>query len=314
MSRHFIIDCDTAEDDITSLFMLLRNGLDVEGITIVEGNIQFTQEIDNALWALEFLDENNKTYNIPVYPGSQRPIVKSYRTVENVHGKGGIGDLTPKPKKLRAENKHAIDAIIEFADRYAGELEFLAISPLTNLALAYLKDKTIAEKIKKVWIMGGTIFGRGNITPVAEYNIWVDPDAAKIVFHSGMDITMVAWDLITNYTIEQHEWENIQKLNTKMGNFYISIYNHYRKFAMEKQKMNGNPHPDLITTAVAIDSSVVTKLEKQYVDVENCECLTRGMTVIDYLGVLGKEPNVNVVYSIDMKKFLSMLYSLLSWF
>lgn len=314
MARHFIIDCDTAEDDITSLFLLLRNNINVEGITIVEGNIEFNQEVNNALWALEFLAENGHEYTIPVYPGSQRPLVKSYRTVENVHGRGGVGDFIPKPKRLKPENKHAIDAIIELADRYAGELEFLAISPLTNLALAYLKDKSIAEKIKKVWIMGGTIYGRGNITPVAEYNIWVDPDAAKIIFHSGMDLTMIAWDLITNYTIDTHEWEKIKNMKTRMSEFYISIYTHYRKFAKEKQKMSGNPHPDVITTAIAIDPSIATKVEKQYVDIENCDCLTRGMTVIDYLGVLGKEPNVNVVYEIDKERFLSLLYHLLSWF
>ncbi|AWR97389.1 nucleoside hydrolase [Acidianus sulfidivorans JP7] len=310
MSRYFIIDCDTAEDDITSLFMLLRYGINVEGVTIVEGNISFDQEVNNALWALEFINRSD----IPVYPGSRKPIVKSYRTVENVHGKGGIGDIIPKPKFLKAQNKHAVDAIIDLADRYQGELEFLAISPLTNLALAYLKDNSIADKIKKVWIMGGTIFGRGNITPVAEYNFWVDPDAAKIIFNSGMDLTMVSWDLITNYTIDEKEWEHIKQMNTKMSNFYISIYEHYRKFAMQYQKMNGNPHPDVITTSIAIDPSVATKVEKQYVDIENCDCLTRGMTVIDYLGVLGKNPNTNVVYEIDKQKFLSMLYSLLSWF
>jgi len=306
--RHFIIDCDTAEDDIMSLFMLLRYGISVEGITIVEGNISFEQEVNNALWALEFVGKD-----ISVYPGSQRPIIKSYRTVENVHGKGGIGDKVVKPSKLKPSNKHAVDAIIELADRFAGELEFLAISPLTNLALAYLKDKGIAEKIKKVWVMGGTIYGRGNITPVAEYNIWVDPDAAKIVFNSGMDITMVSWDLITNYTVNE-EWEEIKKMKTKLSEFYIDIYTHYRNYAMTKQKMKGNPHPDLITTAIAVDKSVATKIERQYVDVENCDCLTRGMTVIDYLGILGKKPNVDVVYEINREKFINMLYYLLSWF
>ena len=192
MKRHFVIDCDTAEDDIMSLFMLIRNGVSVEGVTIVEGNISYEQEINNALWALEFI----KREDIKVYPGSDRPLVKNFRSVEEVHGKGGIGDKIVKPQKLRAENKKAVDAIVELADRYAGKLEFLAISPLTNLALAYLKDKSIVDKIKKVWVMGGTVWGRGNITPVAEYNIWVDPDAAKIVFNSGFNITMVPWDVI----------------------------------------------------------------------------------------------------------------------
>ncbi len=313
MARHFVIDCDTAEDDIMSLYMLLRNGVEVEGVTIVEGNIAFEQEVNNALWALEFVS-GKVDKEVKVYPGSDRPLVKGFRTVENVHGKGGIGDEVVKPKRLRPEKKRAPQAIVELADRYAGELEFLAISPLTNLALAYLLDKSIVDKVKKVWVMGGTIHGRGNITPVAEFNIWVDPDAAKIVFNAGFDITMVAWDLITNYVVEEGEWEKIREMNTEMAKFYVKIYSHYREFAMRHQKMKGNPHPDLITTAVALNKEVVKRSERQYVDVEDCDCLTRGMTVIDYLDLWGKGPKTEVVYEIDKAKFMEMLFHLLAWF
>jgi len=307
--RHFIIDCDTAEDDIMSLFMLLKNGVSIEGVTIVEGNISYEKEINNALWALEFVNRI-----VPVYPGSDRPLVKSFRSVEEVHGRGGIGEEIVKPTRLKPENKKAVDAIVELADRYAGELEFLAISPLTNLALAYLKDKTIAEKIKKVWVMGGTAWGRGNITPVAEYNIWVDPDAAKIVFNAGFDITMVPWDVIVNYPINDDEWESIKKINTKMAQFYVKIYTHYREYSMKNEKIRGTPHPDLITTSVALNHNVVSKSERQYVDVENCDCMTRGATVIDYLGLWGKKPNTEVVYEINKREFYSMLIDLINWF
>ncbi|MFP3225741.1 MAG: nucleoside hydrolase [Sulfolobaceae archaeon] len=310
MKRHFVIDCDTAEDDIMSLFMLIRNGVSVEGVTIVEGNISYEQEINNALWTLEFI----KREDIKVYPGSDRPLVKNFRSVEEVHGKGGIGDKIVKPQKLRAENKKAVDAIVELADRYAGKLEFLAISPLTNLALAYLKDKSIVDKIKKVWVMGGTVWGRGNITPVAEYNIWVDPDAAKIVFNSGFNITMVPWDVIVNYPVDDDTWEKIKRMGTQMSKFYVEIYSHYREYSMKNEKIGGTPHPDLITTAVALNKDVIKKSEKHYVDVENCDCLTRGMTVIDYLSIWKKEPNVEVVYEINKGKFLEMLFDLLNWF
>ncbi|BCU70969.1 nucleoside hydrolase [Stygiolobus caldivivus] len=309
MARHFIIDCDTAEDDIMSLFMLVRNGISVEAVTIVEGNISYQQEINNALWALEFIGKD-----IKVYPGSDRPIVKSFRSVEEVHGKGGIGDILVKPSRLKPENKSAIDAIVELADRFSGEIEFLAISPLTNLALAYLKDKSIVDKVKKVWVMGGTAWGRGNITPVAEYNIWVDPDAAKIVFNAGFDITMVPWDVIVDYPVDEGVWNKIKGMNTKMSEFYVQIYSHYREYSMKNEKIGGTPHPDLITTSVAIDRSVIKSSEKHYVDIENCDCITRGMTVIDYLNIWKKAANTEVVYEIDFQKFLSMLFNLLSWF
>ncbi|BCS93264.1 nucleoside hydrolase [Metallosphaera javensis (ex Sakai et al. 2022)] len=306
--RHFIIDCDTAEDDIFSFFLLLHRGAQVHGITVVEGNVSFQVEVRNALWASEFARRYFHV-NVPVYPGMERPLVKDFRTVENVHGTGGIGDSALEASSA-PEKKHAVDFILEMADRYPGELEFLAISPLTNLAMAYLKDRTLPEKLKKVWVMGGTINGHGNITPAAEYNIWVDPDAAKLVFNAGFDLTMVSWDLITQYTVNE-EWEEIKRMNTEMSQLYVKFYTHYRNFAMTRQRMKGNPHPDLITTAVALDPGVATHVERQFVDVENCDCLTRGATVIDYLGVLGKEPNVNVVYQLDRSKFMNMLFQLL---
>jgi purine nucleosidase len=309
MTRHFIIDCDTAEDDIMSLFALIKNGISVEALTIVEGNISYEQEINNALWALEFIGKDVK-----VYPGSDRPLVKPFRSVEEVHGKGGIGDEIVRPSKFKPESKKAMDAIVELADRYAGELEFLAISPLTNLALAYLKDKSIVDKIKKVWVMGGTVWGRGNITPVAEYNIWVDPDAAKIVFNAGFDITMVPWDVIVNYPIDDGLWNKIKDMNTKMSQFYIKIYSHYREYSMKNEKIGGTPHPDLITTSIAIDRGIIKKSDRHYVDIENCDCLTRGMTVIDYLDLWKKKANTEVVYEIHFGRFLDLLFDLLKWF
>ena len=306
----FIIDCDTAEDDVMSLIMLLRNGKEVAGITIVEGNIDFDQEVNTMLWALEFLG-----VEIPVYPGSRRPLVKQFRTVEEVHGKGGIGDEAVRPKRLKPSNKHAVDAIIELSERYAGELEFLAISPLTNLALAYLKYPRIVENIKHVYIMGGTIYGRGNITPIAEFNFWVDPEAAKIVLHAGFNITLVPWEVAVNNAIDERTWEYINKMNTRLSNFYVKIYSHYREFSMKKERMRGNPHPDVITTAIAIDRSIIKRANTEYVDVETSDGLTRGATVIDYLDpghvLTGNKPNAEVVYEIDYDKFVNLLINTL---
>lgn len=306
----FIVDCDTAEDDIFSVIMLLKNKKDIVGITIVEGNINFDQQVDTMLWALEYLGR----YDIPVFPGSRRPLVKSFKTVEEVHGKGGIGDEIVKPSKLKASNKHAVDAIIELSDRYAGELEFLAISPLTNLALAYLKYPKIVENIKHVYIMGGTIYGRGNITPIAEYNFWVDPEAAKIVLNSGFQITMVPWEVAVMNAIDENTWNYIKNMNTKLSNFYIKTYSHYRNFSMKRQRMRGNPHPDVITTSIAIDRTIIKKANMEYVDIETNDGLTRGAVVIDYLDaghIITNKPNVELVYDIDYGKFVEILVNTL---
>ncbi|QGA68099.1 nucleoside hydrolase [Sulfolobus sp. E11-6] len=309
--RHFIIDCDTAEDDIMSLIMLLKHNINVLGITIVEGNVDFDQQVNTMLWALEFLD-----VNIPVFPGSRRPLVKSFRTVEQVHGKSGIGDEIVRPKQLRPENKHAVDAIIDFCERYFGEVEFLAISPLTNLALAYLKYPRLTECVKHVYIMGGTIYGRGNITPMAEYNFWVDPEATKIILHADFNKTIVPWEVAVANAIDSSTWEYIKSLSTKLSNFYIKIYSHYRKFSMERQRMRGNPHPDVITTAIAINPEIIKKSYNEYVDIETNEGLTRGALIIDYVEpghILGSgKPNATIVYEIHYDKFVKMLLHSLS--
>ncbi|MCH4816543.1 MAG: nucleoside hydrolase [Saccharolobus sp.] len=310
--RHFIIDCDTAEDDVLSLYLLLKNNIDVVALTIVEGNILYDQEIKNALWALEQVSRE-----IPVYPGANKPLIKNYMTVEKVHGKGGIGDILVEPKRLKAKEKHAALAIIDLASKYAGELEFLAISPLTNLALAYLLDNSIIKKIKKVWIMGGAVFGIGNITPVAEFNVWVDPDAAKIVFNAGFDITMVPWDVIINYPVTDEEWNLIKNMKTKMSELYVSMYSHYRKYSSTIQKINGHPHPDAITTAIAIDERVAIRKEKRFVVIDNTDNITRGMTLVDRFDAdtsWSDKPNAEIVYEINKKRFMEKIYDLLNWF
>ncbi|BCU66720.1 nucleoside hydrolase [Sulfolobales archaeon HS-7] len=310
--RRFIIDCDTAEDDIMSFFMLVSRGFSVEGITVVEGNINFDQEVKNALWMSE-LAEKYTGRKYPVFPGMRRPIVKDYRTVENVHGNTGVGEYALTPTREKPQSKHAIDAIIELSEIYPGELEFLAISPLTNLALAWLKYPRIAGEIKKVYVMGGTIHGRGNITPSSEYNIWVDPEAAKIVFNAGFDITMVSWDLITDYVIEETEWEKIKSMKTEMAQLYVKIYSHYRNYAMSRQRMKGNPHPDVITTSVAINPDVAKEVREEYVIVDTSDGPSRGATFIDYLGITGNKPNAKVVYSINREKFLEEIFFTLGW-
>ncbi|BBD72101.1 nucleoside hydrolase [Sulfodiicoccus acidiphilus] len=277
MARKFIIDCDTAEDDITSFLLLLRYGAEVVGLTVVEGNISFHQEINNALWAVEFAGVDT-----PVFVGTERPLIKSFVTVEDVHGKGGIGQERLAPSKAKPSPKHAVDAMIELSERYAGELEVMAISPLTNLAMAILKDKRLVERLKAIYIMGGTIYGRGNITPVAEYNFWVDPDAAKVVLNSGAKLIMLPWEVAVSNAIDESTWARIQSMNTRMARYYVESYKHYREFATKRQGMRGHPHPDVLTTAVAIDRSVATDVRRERVDVENCDCLTRGATVIDY--------------------------------
>ncbi len=307
--RHFIVDCDTAEDDVASIFLLAKKKVKIEGVTIVEGNIGFDQEVINALWALETVQ-----LDVPVFPGSRRPIVKNFCTVEEVHGKYGLGEIIAKTSR-RPSPKHAVEAIIEASKKFAGELEILAISPLTNLALAYLLDNSLTKRIKKVWIMGGTAFAHGNITPVAEYNFWVDPDAAKIVLSAGFDVTIVPWDVVTRYTINDKEWDSISSMNTKLSGIYVKMFQYYRKYDKEVQKLDGHPHPDLLTTAVALNENIVKLSRKEFVTVDNSDSLTRGMTLIDHLDSdrpWSSSPNAEIVYEIKKDILIEMIKEMLS--
>lgn len=319
MTRHFIIDCDTAEDDVMSLISLLGNGIKVHALTVVEGNIEYENEIKGALWALNYLRENNVDIgDLMVYPGSKRPLAKDFKNAEFVHGKTGLGDVEVEVKDYSLLAKEdASSAIIRLSKEYEGSLEFLAISPLTNLALAYLRDPEIVKRIKAVYIMGGTIYARGNITPVAEFNFWVDPDAAKIVLNAGFNIVMVPWEVAVKNAIDSESFIKLTSLGTKLSSLYAKMYSHYRKFSMNMQRMRGNPHPDVITTAVAIDPRIAKVIKEENIDVETCDCQSRGLTIIDYTDpghVVAKKPNTKIVYDIDYDKFLHFLARVLTWF
>jgi purine nucleosidase len=216
MKRKVIFDTDTASDDTIALLLSLEF-FDLKGVTVVAGNVKYENEINNALFTLEYFGYSH----VPVFLGASRPIRGIWRTVEEVHGEKGMGRLDiPKPSK-NPENIFASDAIIELSKKYDGELEILAVSPLTNLALAYLKDPSIVKRIKKVWIMGGA-FTRGNTTEIAEFNFWVDPEAAEIVLKSGFDITIVPWEIAEEAaTITDDEWSRISSMGTKRSNFFI---------------------------------------------------------------------------------------------
>ncbi|EZQ11529.1 nucleoside hydrolase [Candidatus Acidianus copahuensis] len=319
MSRHFIIDCDTAEDDVLSLISLLAHGISVHALTVVEGNIEYENEMKGALWALEYLRENGvQIGDLKVYPGARRLLSKDFRTAEFVHGETGLGEIEVNVKDYSLLAKEdASSEIIRLSKEYEGSLEFLAISPLTNLALAYLRDPEITKRIKTVYIMGGTIYARGNITPVAEFNFWVDPDAAKLVLNAGFNIVMVPWEVAVNNAIDMVSFMKLTSLKTKLSSLYAKMYSHYRKASMNMQRMRGNPHPDVITTAIAIDPSIAKVIKEENVDVETCDCQSRGLTIIDYIDpghVITKKPNAKIVYDIDYEKFVQFLTKVLTWF
>lgn len=191
--RHFIVDTDTGADDVWAIVESLRAAeiTKVEAITVLCGNLPLDLCVKNAMIAAE----KAGTYIPPIYRGMGRPLMKEMNIfAANVHGEDGLGNMNLPMPSYPIQEKHAVDAIIDLAEEFVGELEIVTCGPLTNLAMAYLKEPRLAKWVKKVWILGGSANGKGNMTEFAEYNVYVDPEAASIVLGSGMNMTWVPWD------------------------------------------------------------------------------------------------------------------------
>ncbi|QXJ31512.1 nucleoside hydrolase [Saccharolobus shibatae] len=306
--RKVILDSDTASDDTIAILLASRY-FQLLGVTIVAGNVNYNQEVKNALFTLEYIGKQD----VPVYLGSQRPILGNWRTVEEVHGSNGMGDWDyPEPTK-RPEKEHAIDAILRLSKEYDGELEILAVSPLTNIALAYLKDPSVVKRIRRIWIMGGA-FSKGNTTPIAEFNFWVDPEAAKIVLDAGFDITVVPWEVAeTSGSLNERDWEFISKLNTKLSKFFINVNKTLKEYTTKNQGISGSTHPDSLTVSIAYDRSIISESSLNYIDVELCS-KSRGAMLIDWYSLHKNKPNAEIVLKADSNKFKNLLFRTLSQF
>ncbi|QHS23403.1 nucleoside hydrolase [Virgibacillus sp. MSP4-1] len=311
--RRVIIDTDTAGDDTIALLTALHH-FKVEGVTITGGNVDFDQEVENSLYTIEVFDPDDY---VPVYKGYEGPIItygkQQHQTVEDVHGKDGMGDSFFDKAKQRPESGHAIDFIIKKVKENPGEISFLAIAPLTNIAMALKKDPTIAKDIPHIYIMGGTNNTLGNITAAAEYNFWVDPEAARLVLHSGIPITMVGWDMCTKYSVMKDEdHEDIKKLSTRKSDFFIDINRVVMKFNKEVHKINGTTHPDTLLVAIAANEDLMTRSTHYYVDVETQGELTRGYSMVDLNNRSERPPNVRVCEEVDQKGFKNALLQVLA--
>jgi purine nucleosidase len=303
--RRFLIDSDTASDDAVALVMALQHpDVQVEAITIVAGNVPVDQGVQNALHTVELTGKS-----VPVHRGMAIPLRRPYESAQQVHGLDGLGDIglplygrTPAPE-------HATDVILETINRYPGEITLVTLGPLTNIAMALLREPSLATLVQRCFIMGGTGQGYGNVTPVAEYNVWVDPDAARIVFASGMPITMVGWDISYKYaTFGPDDSAKLRAVGTPLAEFCVDIQSALTKFAVETSGLEGFDLPDPITMAIALDPTIATLSKRLFVAIETEGDWCRGQTVVDHLGVTGREPNVDVVFEASRPRFLDMLH------
>lgn len=311
--KRVIIDTDTAGDDTISILTALHY-FQVEGITVTGGNVQFEQQVENALYTIQIAGRSGQ---VPVYKGYERPLMgigeNMHLTVEDVHGKDGMGDSFFEKADQSPSEGHAVDFLIETVHKYPGEVHILGIAPLTNIAMAIKKDPSIISKIPHVYIMGGTNNALGNITPSAEYNFFVDPEAAKIVLHSGIPLTMVGWEMCTRYSImDDYDHQEIEALATKGAKFFKDVNKVVMKFNKSVHKLHGTTHPDTLLAAVAANESIMTKSNLYHVDIETVGELTRGYSLVDINNRLNRPKNVRVCEAIDRIAFKEMIMNVLA--
>jgi purine nucleosidase len=301
-----IADTDTAGDDVASLLIALRHpNAQLEAITVCCGNVRFDQQVENALYTVE---RAGRSGEVPVFPGCERPLLREWAGAEYVHGQDGMGDNFFPQAAQRAEAEHAVDALLRVVNESPGDVTILAQAPLTNVAAAAARDRTFPQKVKRLVIMGG---GVGNITPAAEYNFYVDPEAARIVFGAGFSITLFTWTLTLSHGVfDDAKLERIAALDTDLSRFYEA----FNRKALEFERKTGVPgttHPDSMACAAIVAPELVRSTFDCFVDVETQGELTRGFSAIDRLHRYGREPNATVVDDFDTDGFFELMLDVL---
>ena len=301
--RRFLIDTDTASDDAVALVMALRHpDVNVEAITVVGGNVPLERGVQNALYTVERCGSH-----VSVHAGIATPLLRPLQTAQFCHGEDGMGDIGLPLSGRVPSDGHAVDVLIDTIHRFPDQITLVTLGPLTNVAVALTKAPEIAARVERCVIMGGIGHGYGNIVPAAEYNIWVDPEAAKIVFDSGLPITMVGWDVSHKHaTFTSSEAENLRALSP-LAAFCVDIQKALREFGISYLKQDGFDLPDPIAMAVALEEDVATESKPMHVQIETLSELTRGATVVDHLRVTGNEPNARVVLAASRERFLEVL-------
>lgn len=308
-NRRVIVDTDTAGDDAQAILMtLMSDRASVEALTIVAGNVEFDYEVENAKYTLQLADAEE----VPVYEGARSPLVKDHTYADHVHGEGGLGgELFPDTAIPSAEG-FGPDVIVEMARQNPGELTLLCIGPLTNVALACRREPDLNDLFDEVWVMGGAVNTLGNDTPSAEFNFWVDPDAAKVVVDE-LDVTLVDWGLCVEYgAFGSDVLDRIDELDTRYAEFYRTSTAHVREFTREKQGFDAVTHPDSLTAALMLSPELRGETDHYYVDVDEREGMTRGYSLVDENGILDEAPNARIVESLDSDLFVEMSIAMLN--
>ncbi len=314
MPKRVIIDCDTGIDDAIALLLCFRH-LDVVGITTVAGNVALANTQRNTRYVTELAGRQD----IPVYAGCDRPLLVPLETAAAVHGAGGLGDIEiPQPTK-QLEELHAVDYLIRtYADSVNRDITLVTIGPLTNVAVALLREPRLAEWIPEIVCMGGSLT-YGNHTPAAEFNVYADPEAAKVVFEAGIPLRMVGLNLTRQNAMTAQDVETLRDMGNAPAAFAARLLDY-----VVRQDGRGCLC-DACAVMWLIEPSVIMKSLPLHVVVETKGEFTRGMTLCDYRHLIGSDaardiehvpqytahgapPNVTVALEMDLAAFNKVLF------
>jgi purine nucleosidase len=310
LARSIIIDTDPGQDDAVAILLALASPeeLDVVAITTVAGNVPLEKTSVNALKMVELAGRTE----VPVYAGSAQPMVRRLRTAEHVHGATGIdGADLPEPATPLADG-HAVDAIIDILmDAEPGSVTLCPLGPLTNVGTALDREPRIAARIREIVLMGGGFFEGGNTTPAAEFNIYVDPHAADIVFRSGVRITVMPLDVTHRALMVPQHMERFAAIDTPVGRAVHGMLRFYERYDVDKYGIEGGPLHDPCVIAHLLRPGMF-RGRLVSVAVETTSELTMGMTVVDWWNMTPDPPNAVWMREVDAEAYYDLLVERLS--
>ena len=301
--RKFIIDTDTASDDVIAIITALREpSIDVLALTVVAGNIGIDQAVQNALVAIDVAD----TYQPRVYKGMGKPLFRDLFTADNVHGADGLGNMFLNIPDIPVESEHAIDALIRLIEENPYEIELVTLGPLTNIAMAALKAPETMNKLKSITLMAGTGLGAGNTTETAEFNVYVDSEALAIVLNLEVPKIFVGWDVIEKRSfITEKDLNDLKNSQSDTAKFAVrcteSLYEYCKKLGL-----NGFELADPTAMICAIWPEVMTKCINAYATVETKKDENYGQIFLDQQS---STPNSVTCIDLDSDLFKTYLFN-----
>ena len=303
MTHRILIDTDTASDDAVALIMALRNpDIDIEAITVVAGNVPLARAVQNALYTVELCGSQTR-----VLAGAESPLVQPLETAQDVHGQDGMGDIGLGLSGRRPAQGDAVDVIISTFRASPGAIDLVTLGPLTNVAMALARSPDLASAIRHCYIMGGTGSGTGNVTPLAEYNFWADPEAAAIVMKSSVPKTIIGWDIsVASASFDDKAAARLRSLGTALAEFAVDIQCVARTYAQTTTELPGFALPDPIAMAVAMDPSIA-ETASRYVEVLTGAGPDRGVQSTDWRRLTPNPPNAQVVTHVPRQAFMDAL-------